>query len=445
MHTALLDELRELGRDPGPERVVTTGALQAGEIQVMWSTRGLEIARPAEPPQHYDPSRAVTVQLSWSMTTGAPRSFLDRMRLRPPRRHALLHVELRLPDQRVRLMAQLPDDQRARLEGLPRLQTSTAEVVPLEELLALLRTVICLGGRLAEATHADTDDDPATALAPRPRPVTGLQRFLLLWYGGQTAGWVALVLSLAITVPFAACTEAVHLFDWVGAERHQARAIVTTTAATNFAQNDQKVHEVCYSFETAAGEPRQGCSYVDGSPPTPGSLVDIEYREDLPTVSVIQGMRQERFSALIGLIMLGVMALILAGSLFGVSKAMTRRDLLVWGHLARASVVHHKLVAHTSRNHKKKPLYTSTLAFSTPDGREHTFTRYGLEEDLQTPESHLALYAPDHPGSFAPLASLPASVGPDGEIRVTVRWWRFLIALAGLSVVAAFAWMLLPG
>lgn len=157
-----------------------------------------------------------------------------------------------------------------------------------------------------------------------------------------------------------------------------------------------------YSVE---GQPLKGVSYSRLHGAKVGETVVVEYKEDNPSDSRIEGMRRTVFGP--GAIALIVMPTVAAAWLIhSIRKGMQRRRLLEHGRIGTATLIDKRA---TNVRVNKKPVWELTFEFTSSEGRKRVAKVRSHEPDrLQDEKTEPVLYDPYDPSAAYLLDELPS-------------------------------------
>ena len=198
-------------------------------------------------------------------------------------------------------------------------------------------------------------------------------------------------------------------------QTERATGLVTAVDETNSSENKRRIHAVDYAYSVAGTEHR-GTSYTIDPSSGVGAVVDVEYREGMPQISRIRGMRRYRFSAwafactIFPLTGLGMIVR-------GLRRGLRDIHVLTRGRAAMGVLIAKEPNGVEVNN---RPMYALTFRFRTEDGVEHRSVVTALHtipiED--EPEERL-LYDPRHPERIVVVDNLPGAAGIDEQGRLT--------------------------
>jgi hypothetical protein len=184
---------------------------------------------------------------------------------------------------------------------------------------------------------------------------------------------------------------------------------------TGASENDSRVNANHYEY-SVAGKTFRGISYSTGAEVSEQEPVTVEYDEDDPSRSRIEGMRRKLFGPGAGLValfpLIGVVLLIPA-TLTGLKRNRLLRDgVLTNGTLSS------KVATNVTVNRRR--VYALTFDFTSRDGRRCQATaRTSTPEQLQDEQQEPLLYDPENPSFAYLLDEAPArpQVEMNGELR----------------------------
>lgn len=263
----------------------------------------------------------------------------------------------------------------------------------------------------------------------------------------QSLGALGLSMFLLIFVlTFGIRSEALTALAWRG-PAGATQGEVLEVQSTSSKENSKRIHEVRYRY-TAGGRTLTGESYgfsaLRALPK--GAPVTVEYLEQRPEVSRVQGLRRHPFSAFLGLALVP-WALALLGALGGIPQGFARLRLLREGRLAWA-----RLIGREEERRGKVLMHRLTFEYALDEGgpsyrtsavrKTHTVEENNPGPLVDDPEEAL-LCAPGEEGPVVFLDQLPAgtTVDEQGNFQAPFAVARFALILwaltSGIALVIA--------
>jgi len=265
------------------------------------------------------------------------------------------------------------------------------------------------GGTAGEwsGTHpASRRERPPQHLVDSPRFVPLATRAIALFGGGLNLfGWFFFGFGMIFVWAFVPQIDFTSWYQFRG-NLATTQGTVTAVRKTNLRENEVDVYEIDYEFTAANGRRCQDRSYVVGNRYSEGETVHIEYREDDPTVSRIEGARQRPAPIWVSFVIIFP----LIGSLLvavGLKKGIKANRLLGRGKLGLGTL---KAKEPTNTSINDQTVYKLTFEFVAEDGQTYEVVikahQVGLLED--DAEEQL-LYDPLNPTYAVIFDSLPGA------------------------------------
>lgn len=240
------------------------------------------------------------------------------------------------------------------------------------------------------------------SLAAPPRSVPLSLQIVNFFNGAAQLGWLLFGFGMIFFWAFVGNADLSFLTFRGTVAKVQGR--VTSVEQTNASVNHSHVMANHYEYNVA-GEWFKGESYSTGSGPSQGENVTVEYLEDHPARSRIEGLRRAMFGPWISLITL----LPLAGFaiLYFAARSGARRNrLLREGILAQGTLVDKEPTNITING---RPLWEFTFEFTDRNGqRREAKCRATESRRLQDEATEPMLYDPNDPASAYVLDEAPA-------------------------------------
>lgn len=173
---------------------------------------------------------------------------------------------------------------------------------------------------------------------------------------------------------------------------------------TQASENDVHVQANHYQY-SVAGSVLTGTSYSTGVEVAAGETVPVEYDEDDPSRSRIEGMRRAMFGP--GLLAINILPLIGLLMLIPATRTGLKRNRLLREGLVAQGKLIGKSATNTRINHRR--VYELRFEFTTRDGRRATAKTRTTETDrLQDEALEPLLYDPADPTRAYLLDEAPA-------------------------------------
>ncbi len=214
---------------------------------------------------------------------------------------------------------------------------------------------------------------------------------------------------------------------------------VTRVENTHASENDTPVHAHHYEY-SVAGTRHSGTSYITGDSLAAGETVTVEYDEDNPSRSRIEGMRRALFGPgvmFVSLFPFVGLALMIPATITG----LKRNRLLREGLIADG-----KLIAKRETNVRinRRPVYELRFEFTARDGRRYQAkARTTDTERLQDEAQEPLLYDPNDPTRAYVLDETPSrpEFEPNGDLRGNTTAAVLVMILPAL-VIVLHGWVL---
>ena len=179
---------------------------------------------------------------------------------------------------------------------------------------------------------------------------------------------------------------------------------VTRVEGTGASENEQTISATHYQY-SVAGELYNGKSYTTGGTPAVEDEVTIEYDEDNPSRSRIEGMRRAMFgpwSVIVAIFPAVGLAFLIPCTLWG----RKRNRLLREGILTTGKVID---VRPTNMTINRQPVWEVVFEFHDRNGqRRECSARSTNTERLQDEDAEPLLYDPEDPSKACALDEAPA-------------------------------------
>ena len=215
---------------------------------------------------------------------------------------------------------------------------------------------------------------------------------------------------------------------------------VTSVENTNASENDVQVQANHYEY-AVAGNLMTGTSYSTGASATPGDTVTIEYDEDDPARSRIEGMRRAIFGpavAFVNIFPFVGLVLLIPATITG----MKRNRLLREGLVANGKLISK---SPTNMTVNRRPVMELRFEFTARDGRRYEAKARTTDTDrLEDEATEPLLYDPSDPERAYLMDEAPArpEIEPNGDLRGNAAAAIRKLILPAI-VIAAHGWILL--
>jgi len=276
------------------------------------------------------------------------------------------------------------------------------------------------------------NDDALAAFERPPRtiPITLLPP---LYFGGVFAqlGWFFFGFGMIFVWVFTRNADITYLWDFSG-QLQTVDGFVINSEETNFSEGGtehSKGTSVCrirYRFVDKDGIEHRAECYKKGWNPQTSTHVIIEYREDRPEISRIQGTRR-RPVGLIGLflVIFPIIGAVLAAT--GLRRGRKAHSLLRFGHLTTGRLVEK---SGTTTQINGQIVYKLTFEFTDDLGESHRVAAKTHETaKLEDEESERLLYDPYKPTYAVLIDNLPGSPAIDEHGYLCSRPSRAILSL----------------
>ena len=252
-----------------------------------------------------------------------------------------------------------------------------------------------------------------TTLAPAPRRVPLSLQVVNFFNGFSQIGW--LVFGFGMIFFWIFTLNADFSFATFRGSIATANGKVTNVESTGASENDVNVKANHYEF-SVAGQTYRGTAYSTGDEVTPGEEVTVEYDEDDPERSRIEGMRRAIFGPAVALV--NIFPLIGLGLLIPAMRTGLKRNrLLREGVLAQGKLIGREPTNMTINNRRVFELH---FEFNARDGRRYTAkARTTNSERLEDEATEPLLYDPSDPTRAYVLDEAPArpELESNGDLR----------------------------
>ncbi|MGN6183061.1 MAG: DUF3592 domain-containing protein [Thermoanaerobaculia bacterium] len=274
-------------------------------------------------------------------------------------------------------------------------------------------------------------------LAPPPRHVPLSLRVLNLVGGGSLIGWVIFGFGMIFVWAFGANAD--FSFLTFAGEHARIEGRVTKVETTNASENSQKVWANHYQY-SVAGQSFTGKSYSKGTSAEQGSPVTIEYDENNPARSRIEGMRRAMFGPwAVFVVIFPSIGLIIV--IVCVRGGLKRNRLLRDGMLTTGKLVS-KAPTNTTIN--KQRVYELKFEYLSTRGRAYATARTHQTDRLQDEAQEMLLYDPNDNTSAFLLDELPTRPQVmSGELqgRPVAAFFSLLVPLIVIGLNAFMLWL----
>lgn len=238
--------------------------------------------------------------------------------------------------------------------------------------------------------------------AEPPRRVPLSLRVVNFFNGGALIGWGVFGFGMIFFWAFAGNAD----FSALTFRNPGGRVfgLVTRVEQTNASENHSKISAMHYKY-SVAGEWLDGTSYTTGSTPAVNDQVTIEYDEDNPSRSRIEGMRRGMFgpwTALVAIFPAIGLGFLIAFTLGGRKRNRVLRD----GILSTGKVID---VRPTNVTINNRPLWEVVFEFHDRNGQRRECSARSTDTTrLQDEDAEPLLYDPNDPSKAYVLDEAPA-------------------------------------
>jgi|SRR5215212_1584188 len=268
-------------------------------------------------------------------------------------------------------------------------------------------------------------------LAPPPRRVPLSLLLLNLFNGFAQVGWGVFGFGMIFAWIFIGNADfSAITFRGPHAQSHGR---VTRVEETGASVNDRPVIANHYEF-SVAGTRYSGKSFSTGGRKSEGDEVTIEYDENHPERSRIEGMRRAQFGPAVMLVSI-FPAIGLLFVLFSTRSGLRRNQLLRDGLLANGKLLGRE---RTNVTINDRPVWRLTFEFTGRDGQRHEASASTTDTDrLEDESTEALLYDPQNPSRAYVLDEVPArpEFEPNGELRGRTSGY-FSAIVPGLVIAA---------
>jgi len=266
---------------------------------------------------------------------------------------------------------------------------------------------------------------------PPPRRVPLSMRIVNLFNGWAQVGWGVFGFGMIFFWIFAMSADFSFLTFRDPAGRATGR--VTRVEATSASENKQRISVSHYEY-SVAGEWLEGKSYSTGGTPAVGDEVTVEYDEDHPRRSRIEGMRRGMFGPLVLLVAIfpaiGLVFLI-PGTLLG----HKRNHLLRHGVLAMGKAIDRRP---TNVRVNNQTVWEVLFEFHDRLGQRRECSARAIDTTrLEDEPLEALLYDPDDPSKACVIDEAPGRPKFDESGEMQGRKTPAIILLMLPSVVIA--------
>ena len=273
---------------------------------------------------------------------------------------------------------------------------------------------------------------PTLRFAPPPRRVPLSLRVLNFFNIGTQIGWGVFGFGMIFFWVFAGNAD----FSFINFRDPSGRAFgkVTNVSDTGASENRSRVRASAYEF-SFGGDRFEGKSYTTGSAPAVGDEVTIEFDEDNPERSRIQGMRRGMFGpfvlfvSIFPLVGLGVL---IPFTLYGRKKNRVLRN----GILTTGKAID---VRPTNVRINNQPVWEVVFEFHDRNGQRRECSGRSTDPTrMQDEENEPLLYDPENPSKAYVIDEAPArpkfDLNGDLEGRPTAA--GFALIVPGIVIAA---------
>lgn len=255
------------------------------------------------------------------------------------------------------------------------------------------------------------DADGVPRLQPPPRSIGPALTARLLFGGWLTQfGWAFVCFGMVFVWIFDGAGGLIETARFAGGTV-QVTGEVTGWRETSFSVNSQPVYETTYTFE-AYGVRTEGASFATGRYRSSGETVLVEFVEDDPSVSRLEGFRTTPGGVAVVMTFL-FPAIGLGFALFGMWKGWRMRRLLSIGRLTRGTLVSKES---TSTQINNQPVMKLTFTFEAEGGG--SFEAVGKShrpESMEDEATELIAYDPVEPARCVVLDESGYQPRSDGQ------------------------------
>ncbi len=229
-----------------------------------------------------------------------------------------------------------------------------------------------------------------------------------LKFGGlwNYVGWSVLFMGILFSWIFELNVVITSFVKFQG-ELSKTEGIVTDWVETNLEENDEDVYQIFYSF-SYDGIKYSSYSFNTGRYIDEGKKVKVEFRQDNPNYSRIQGFRYSKSSLLILFIIIfpavGLYIISLANK-----TSKKQKKLLENGFVSKGEFKSREEIEKDD-----KVTYKLTYDFKANNGK--TYTKI-YETSDQILEDERILYNPNDPSNSEFINDIPLNINGDSEVR----------------------------
>ncbi len=249
-----------------------------------------------------------------------------------------------------------------------------------------------------------------------PRDISLVIRLRNLFGGfSNLFGWIFFGFGMIFVWVFTLQSDLTGWFHFRGT-LEKATGIVTTVSATDMTVNERRVYKYQYQFEDRDGNAHQNYSYSPNHSLWKGDSITIEYPENNPGISRIEGMGRGQLG-LLGLMPAIFPIIGLFFIYFGLKRGIRTNFLLKQGYFADGTLID-KQPTNTRINNQT--VFKLTFRFAARDGNQyeiHAKThRPHLLEDQRTEK---LIYSNRNPKKAVMFDTINGNLnlGPDGSIE----------------------------
>jgi Protein of unknown function (DUF3592) len=250
-------------------------------------------------------------------------------------------------------------------------------------------------------------------MSPAPRRVPLSLQIANFFNGIAQAGWFVFGFGMIFAWVFIGNAD----FSFVTFRGPHAttQGRVTQVEETGASENDVQVRRNHYEF-SVAGMTHTGASYSTGASVATGESVTVEYDEDDPAQSRIEGLRRATFGPWLAFV--GIFPLVGVGMFVpAILRGLKRNRLLREGLMAQGKLISKEPTNITINDRR---LWELRYEFTARDGRRcEASARSTNTENLEDEATEPLLYDPGDPTRAFVLDEMPArpELEMNGELR----------------------------
>ena len=235
-----------------------------------------------------------------------------------------------------------------------------------------------------------------------PRRVPLSLSVVNLLNGWAQIGWAIFGFGMLFFWSFAGNVD----LSFINFRNSSGRAVgkVTRVEETHASEGHQAIRANHYEY-SVAGQPFEGKSYSLGSAPSPGEEVTVEYDEDHPQRSRIEGMRRGQFGAMVMIVTIfpavGLVLLIPAMRIGRKRNRLLREGILTTGKCIDRRPTNVRI--------NNQPLWEVVFEFFDRNGQRRECSARAVDTTrLEDEESEALLYDPNDPSQAYVIDEAPA-------------------------------------